>query len=209
MALGYVRDALPTATRAVIQPSPGAIVLGVLVLGIGLGLAIAYVASERPGSRFARWSRTLHLASIAPAVAGLFALVTFADQPMSGAFVSGDGSGASLQWESSEATAVARATAEHRPLLVDFGAAWCAACKELEHVTFTDTRVRRSGARYVALHIDATDEDDPVVAGLRRKYRVTEGLPVVLLVGSDGREAVRYTEFVPPDRFAAALDTVR
>jgi thiol:disulfide interchange protein DsbD len=209
MALGYVRDALPSATRAVIRPSPGAIVLGVLILSIGLGLAVAYVASERPGSRFPHWSRTLHHASIAPAVVGLFALVTFAELPVSSALAFGDGTGASLQWESREAMAVARATAEHRPLLIDFGASWCAACVELERVTFTDARVRSSGARYVALHIDATDEDDPVVAGLRRKYRVTEGLPVVLLVGSDGKEAVRYTEFVRPDRFAAALDSVR
>lgn len=211
MALGYVRDALPMTMRSLVRPTPGALTLGFIALGIGLSLAFAYVASERPGSRLAPRSRALHFASIAPAVIGLFLVVTFVEMPVSVALGPGGspGTGASLPWESSEATAVARAAAEHRPLLIDFGAAWCAACKELERVTFTDARVRGSGARYVSLHVDATDEDDPVVNALRRKYRVTEGLPVVLLVGSDGKEAVRFTEFVPPDRLAAALDSVR
>jgi thiol:disulfide interchange protein DsbD len=144
-------------------------------------------------------------------VFGVFTLVTFAEMPLSGAFAAGEtlGGAPPLLWESNETTAVRRAATEHRPLLVDFGAAWCAACHELERITFADTRVRISGARYVPLHIDATDEDDAVVASLRRKYRVTEGLPVVLLVGSDGKEAVRFTEFVAPDRFAKALDSVK
>jgi len=94
-------------------------------------------------------------------------------------------------------------------MLVDFGATWCGACKELEERTFPDPRVRAEGARYVALHVDATNDDDPTVARVRDKYGATAGLPVVLLFGSDGKEAVRFTEFVPPERFAAALARVR
>jgi hypothetical protein len=44
---------------------------------------------------------------------------------------------------------------------------------------------------------------------VRKKYGVTEGLPVVLLFGSDGTEAFRFTEFVPPERLAGALAQVR
>ena len=211
IALGYVRDGLPSGARALIRPSPVAAVLGVVGLAVGIALAIAYVASERPGARLAHRSQTFHRASIAPAVLGVFALVTCAEMPLSGAFAAAEKSGTlpPLLWESDEIAAVERASTEHRPLLIDFGAAWCAACKELERITFADTRVRSSAARYVALHIDATNEDDAIVASLRRKYRVTEGLPVVLIVGSDGAEAVRFTEFVPPDRFAEALNSVR
>jgi thiol:disulfide interchange protein len=57
--------------------------------------------------------------------------------------------------------------------------------------------------------VDATNDDDPSVARVRQKYSATEGLPVVLLFGSDGREAVRFTEFVPAARFAAALARVQ
>jgi thiol:disulfide interchange protein DsbD len=68
--------------------------------------------------------------------------------------------------------------------------------------------VRDQGARFVALHVDATNEDDPEVSRVRQKYGATEGLPVVVLLASDGREAARFTEFVPPERFAAALESV-
>jgi thiol:disulfide interchange protein DsbD len=69
--------------------------------------------------------------------------------------------------------------------------------------------VRAEGARFVALHVDATDDDDKDVAATRQKYHATEGLPVVLLFDSTGKEAARFTEFVGPDLFAAAMARVR
>jgi len=63
--------------------------------------------------------------------------------------------------------------------------------------------------RFVALRIDATDDDDPDVARLRKKYRALEGLPVLLLFDSVGNEAIRFTEFIPPVQFARALASVR
>jgi len=94
-------------------------------------------------------------------------------------------------------------------MLIDFGASWCGACKELEERTFPDPRVREQGARFVASRVDATDDDNPDVADVRQKYRATEGLPVVLLFDSHGTEALRFTEFVPPDRLVAAMMRVQ
>jgi thiol:disulfide interchange protein DsbD len=170
----------------------------VLVLVAGFALAGVHVAAERRRSPIARWSKASKVASIVPAVGGLLMVTTW-----------WQARAAHLEWETSESTAVGRAASEHRPLLVDFGASWCAACKELDRDTFSDTRVRVEGARYVALHVDATNEDDPEVARVRQKYGATEGLPVVVAFDSQGKEAFRFTEFVPPGRFADALAQVR
>ncbi len=214
MALAYLRDALPKESlHRLAHPSALYGTAGFVLFLVGLALAGIHVAAERRRSSIVRLSRPTKLASIVPAIIGLFMLVTWWQLPKStvisiaGAAPAG-AEAAELQWESNESTATTRAAAEHKPLLVDFGAAWCGACKELDERTFPDPRVRAEGARYVALHVDATNDDDPGVARVRDKYGATAGLPVVLLFGSDGKEAVRFTEFVPPDRFAAALASV-
>jgi thiol:disulfide interchange protein DsbD len=202
MALAYVRDALPKdATHPLAHP--GTVAIGAILLGVGLLLAGVHLAAERRRSTIAHLSKPTKLASIAPAIGGSFLLLTWNSLPAAAE------AGTVLKWERDESIAVARAAAEHKPMLVDFGASWCGACKELEEKTFPELRVRAEGARFVALHVDATDDEDKEVARVRQKYHATEGLPVVLLFDANGSEAVRFTEFVPPDRMVAAMAKVQ
>jgi thiol:disulfide interchange protein DsbD len=130
---------------------------------------------------------------IAASVAGLFLVVGWLEAPR-----------AKLSWESSETVARTRAESERRPMLVDFTAEWCGACNELSRITFADPKVMTEASRFVAVKVDATHEDDPSIDVLKDRYRVV-GLPTVILVGSDGRERTRFTEFVPPDEFLGAI----
>ncbi len=95
-----------------------------------------------------------------------------------------------------------------QPLLVDFTASWCAACKELEKHTFAHPAVRREAGRFLAVQVDATDDEDPVVASTMASLKVV-GLPTVLVFDSAGREVSRFTDFVDAEAFLAALRTVQ
>jgi thiol:disulfide interchange protein DsbD len=49
-----------------------------------------------------------------------------------------------------------QAQAAGQPVVLDFYADWCVACKEYEAFTFSDTRVRQALARARLLQIDVT-----------------------------------------------------
>jgi thiol:disulfide interchange protein DsbD len=110
-----------------------------------------------------------------------------------------------LTWEHIPAhEAKAKAVGTARPLIIDFGAAWCGACKELDKVTFSEDAVRREAGRFLAVKVDATNDDDPHVEAAMSEFGVV-GLPTVVIFDSKGAEAVRYTDFVEPAQLLTAL----
>jgi thiol:disulfide interchange protein DsbD len=115
----------------------------------------------------------------------------------------------SLAWEPSDFEAArAKARAAGRPLLVDFTASWCEACKKLDRSTFAEPRVAAEAGRFVAVKVDATDAEDDRVDRIKRDLGVV-GLPTVLLFDSSGKEAARCTDFVPAEAFLPVLSAVR
>jgi thiol:disulfide interchange protein DsbD len=136
-------------------------------------------------------------AGIACVCAALFALVS-----------SPPNAEGSFEWHAGGVEhARAKALRERRPLLVDFTAAWCAACKELDRHTFASADVRPEMARFVAVRVDATHDDDPKVGATLEEFKVV-GLPTVVIFDSSGREALRYTDFVGPEAFLGAVRRV-
>lgn len=109
-----------------------------------------------------------------------------------------------FRWIDSEREGLRVASRDERPVILDFTADWCGACQELAHKTFSDPRVQEEAGRFVAIRVDSTQMDDAVTA-LHRKYEV-RGLPTVILLGSDGDEAARVTEFMEADRFLPLME---
>ncbi len=113
-----------------------------------------------------------------------------------------------LVWEQVPVkVARAKALGAGRPLIVDFGAAWCGACKELDKVTFSEQRVQLEAGRFEAVRVDATNDDDPAVVSAMSEFDV-KGLPTVVIFDSKGIEAARYTDFVEAEQFLAALKKI-
>ncbi|MCB9760401.1 MAG: thioredoxin family protein [Alphaproteobacteria bacterium] len=119
-----------------------------------------------------------------------------------------------IPWQSDEPTALAMAAEAGKPVVLDFTADWCAACKELEHFTYTDPAVIALAGEFVPVMIDATRDDDPRIQALFNKYAVT-GLPTVLFMKPDGTVhqglTLRGFEGAEPflARMNAALDASR
>jgi thiol:disulfide interchange protein DsbD len=113
-----------------------------------------------------------------------------------------------VAWGWSEPEALALARREHRPMIVDFTAAWCGACSQLDHTTYADAGVRAALKRFVRVKIDATNDEEPAVEALKTRYRVV-GLPTIVLLDSAGEEQARFTELVGPDQLVPILSRIR
>jgi len=105
--------------------------------------------------------------------------------------------------------ALRRARESGRPVMIDFGAEWCAACKELERDTYVDPTVVSEATRFVNIKVDGTNEVDEVEA-LYQRFGV-QGLPTVAFISSKGEVLAdpRVTGFLRADKFLAELRKVR
>jgi thiol:disulfide interchange protein DsbD len=79
---------------------------------------------------------------------------------------------------------LASARAARRPVLIDFTAEWCAACRLLDRNTYTAPEVIREASRFVTLRIDATNGGDATEA-MAKRFGVG-GLPTLVFVSSRG-----------------------
>lgn len=213
MGLATLRDRWPSTMLSVI-PKLGMVQLALaFFLVVGLALGLAHIAAERRKSPLKPYSTRFKLASIVPVVLGMFGLLSWDKIPSTASASQvttlADGRTVGpIQWATDEAATLAKARAEGKPVIIDFGATWCTACTELEHETFPNPAVQAEAARFLAVHVDGTDDDSPVYKPLAAKYKVT-GLPVLLLIDSEGKEVARFNEFVKPERFTAALKNVK
>ena len=112
-------------------------------------------------------------------------------------------------WIQASEEAIAKAKADGKPVILDFGAEWCAACRELEKETLSSSKVAEALKRFVTLKVDMT-RPTPPTEKLRRTYNVV-GFPTLIFIDSDGtvRSDMTQVGFIDADTFLDVLARVR
>lgn len=213
-AFGFVFVGLAVWMLSRILPGPATLALYGLVLLAAAAWAFSLARADAGDG--VRWGT--RFAGLVLAVAGaaqLFgALAGGHDplQPLAGLRASGQAapalafrtikSGADLDRE------LAAARAAGRPVMLDFYADWCVACKEMEKYTFTDGSVQSALGAFVLLKADVTANDAQDQALMQRLGII--GPPATLFYGEGGeRRALRLFGFERAADFVQRIERAR
>ncbi|MDN5924869.1 MAG: protein-disulfide reductase DsbD, partial [Xanthomonadales bacterium] len=104
--------------------------------------------------------------------------------------------------------AIAAASAAGKPLMLDFYADWCVACKEMEAKTFTQAAVQQALSGFVLVQADVTANDASDQALLKRFGLY--GPPATLFFDSNGKPKrnARLIGFEPAEAFVRRVSSV-
>ncbi|SAK79617.1 protein-disulfide reductase [Caballeronia arationis] len=185
--------------------------LWLLISAAALGLFAAGAASltiwrrlgRGLGAALAIWAATLLVGLAAGSTDPLRPLAVFAAR--------GNGGGATQQAQGPTFASVRSSTeldlavkAAARPAMLDFYADWCVSCKEMEHLTFSDPRVRARLAQLNLLRADVTANNTDDQALLKR-FKLF-GPPGIIFFDAQGNEKARVIGYESPEKFLKSME---
>jgi thioredoxin:protein disulfide reductase len=100
----------------------------------------------------------------------------------------------------------AEAAASGKPVMMDFWAEWCAACKELDHKTYNQPEILSLAAQFTSIKVDMTEKSE-ANAAVQKHYGVV-GMPTVIFFDSAGNELTRFAGFKKAEDLAPILEQV-
>lgn len=226
LAMAYLRDAFPALRERVAalavelgRPAGVAIAAVLVFLGVLLGAIHRSFKSTRPD---AFWKGL----GVAVIVAAILLRTNASNGPIVGQLFVRNGWAApppstKVEWQlffpgkqvvvkttSVFDSALAQARAQGRPVMIDFFAEWCEACKELDRDVYVKPEVASESSRFLNIKVDATNEDE-VITQLFSRFGI-QGLPTVAFVSSAGELLTnpRVTGYLEADEFLGQLKQV-
>ena len=104
---------------------------------------------------------------------------------------------------------LAAAAAAGKPVMLDFYADWCTACKEMERYTFSDPQVIAEMDRFVLLQADVTANDAEDQALMQGRFGIPGPPAMLFFTPSEGElRNMRLVGFKPAGEFAEHLRRV-
>ncbi|MCX7944094.1 MAG: thioredoxin fold domain-containing protein [Deltaproteobacteria bacterium] len=114
-----------------------------------------------------------------------------------------------INWIPDYHEGIKKAAQLKKPVIIDFYANWCAACKEIKRKTFPDKRIQKESERFVMIFVDMTNQTKET-SELEKKYRIT-GLPAIIFLDSQQNEIeqLRVKGYVNAEEFLSRMRQVR
>jgi thiol:disulfide interchange protein DsbD len=119
--------------------------------------------------------------------------------------------GPGVTWAPFSDDALKEAAWQKRPVVIDFYAAWCAPCRELDEITFHDAAVVKQAQNgFIMIKVDVTKGGNPMHERLLQEYGI-KGVPTVVFLDADGKECkdLRLLDFLPPDQMLTRMNQLQ
>jgi len=184
MAIYFVQPILPALLKKYLLAS-------FLLLG---GIYIGFIEASKFSAKIFPWIKRF----VFVAFAGVAVWLAWPEQQAHASF-----------WKNYDESALQAAQREAKPVIIDFTAEWCIACKELEKFTFPHEEVMQRADRFVFLRADLTHIGSAPVQAILKRYNI-KGMPTVIFLNAEGREVAsqRVVGFVDGKNFAQRMDAV-